>query len=71
MDVIGSPLVLVPPYSPDFNPIEQAWRKLRTALRQRKARSRRALARALCDLLPTISSADAQAWFRHGGYAPH
>ena len=58
-----------PAYSPDGNPIEQGGSKLTTARRQRKARTRHALERgALATLLPTISSADAQAWFRHCGY---
>jgi transposase len=65
----GARVEYLPPYSPDFNPIEQAWSKLKTALRQRKARTRCALERALAALLPTISGADAQAWFHHCGYA--
>jgi transposase len=67
----GAHVQYLPPYSPDFNPIEQGWSKLKTALRQRKARTRRTLERALSALLPAISSADAQAWFRHCGYSLH
>jgi transposase len=67
----GARVEYLPPYSPDFNPIEQAWSKLTTALRQRKARTRRTLERALRPLLPTISRADARAWFRHCGYSLH
>ena len=37
----GARVEYLPPYSPDFNPIEQAWSKLKTALRQRKARTPR------------------------------
>lgn len=59
----------LPPYSPDLNPIEQAWSKLKTALRQRKARTRRTLDRVLPALLPTISGTDARAWFHHCGYS--
>lgn len=65
----GARVEYLPPYSPDFNPIEQAWSKLKTALRQRKARTRRTLERALTVLLPTISGTDARAWFRHCGYS--
>jgi transposase len=61
----------LPPYAPDFNPIEQAWSKLKTALRQHKARTQRTLERALTALLPTISGTDARAWFRHCGYSLH
>lgn len=55
----GARVAYLPPSSPDFNPIEQAWSKLKTALRQRKARTRRTVERALTMLLPTISSTDA------------
>lgn len=61
----------LPPYSPDFNPSEQAWSKLKTALRQRKARTRRTVERALTALLPSISGADARAWFHPCGYSLH
>lgn len=67
----GARVEYLPPYSPDLNPIEQGWSKLKPALRQRKARTRRTLERALATLLPTISSADARAWFRHCGYSLH
>lgn len=67
----GAKVEYLPPYSPDFNPIEQGWSKLKTALRQCKARTRRTLERALSTLLPTVSDADARAWFQHCGYALH
>jgi transposase len=67
----GARVEYLPPYSPDWNPIEQGWSKLKTLLRQRKARTRRALERGLAALLPTISGADAQAWFHHCGYSLH
>jgi transposase len=57
----GARVEYLPPYSPDFNPIEQGWSKLKTALRRRKARTRRAVERALAALLPTLSRADARA----------
>jgi transposase len=60
-----------PPYSPDFNPIEQCWAKLKTALRQARARTRCALDVALKRALQTITPADAQAWFTHCGYSIH
>lgn len=67
----GARVEYLPPYSPDFNPIEQAWSKLKTALRQRTTRTQRTLERTLTRLLPTISGTDAQAWFRHCGYSLH
>jgi transposase len=67
----GARLAPLPPYSPDLNPIEQCWAKLKTALRQAQARTREALDAALKQALPTITSANAQAWFIHCGYSIH
>jgi transposase len=58
----------LPPYSPDLNPIEQAWSKLKARLRTEGARSREALDAALGPALAAITSQDAQSWFRHCGY---
>jgi hypothetical protein len=54
----------LPPYSPDLNPIEKAWSKLKQLLRSTKARSKEALDQAVTELLPCITPQDAQAWFR-------
>ncbi len=59
----------LPPYSPDLNPIEQAWSKLKTRLRAEGARSREALDAALGPALAAITGQDARGWFRLGGYA--
>jgi transposase len=59
----------LPPYSPDLNPIEQAWSKLKTRLRAEGARSREALDAALGPALAAITGQDAPGWFRLGGYA--
>jgi transposase len=67
----GARVQYLPPYSPDLNPLELGWSKLTTALRQRKARTRRTLERALAAFLPTLSPAHARAWFRHCGYSLH
>ena len=67
----GAALEYLPPYSPDPNPIEKCWAKLKTALRHAKARTRRALEAALKEALQTITPADAQAWFAHCGYPVH
>ena len=58
----------LPAYSPDMNPIEQAWSKLKARLRTRAARSREALERAIPEALETITGQDARGWFRHCGY---
>jgi transposase len=58
----------LPPYSPDLNPIEQAWSKLKARLRAEGARSREALEQALGPALATIKAQDARGWFRLAGY---
>lgn len=67
----GARLEYLPPYSPDFNPIELCWAKIKTALRTAKARTVKTLLRALKAALLTISVADAHAWFAHCGYPVH
>ena len=67
----GARLLFLPPYSPDFAPIEQAWSKLKTALRTAMAHSRDALERALGQAVTWITSQDAQNWFDHCGYHVH
>jgi transposase len=65
----GARLVFLPPYSPDLNPIEKCWSKIKTALRTAKARTFEALVKALAKALETVSLTDIQAWFAHCGYA--
>ncbi len=64
----GCRVLFLPPYSPDFAPIEQAFSKLKTALRRTGARTREALEEAIAAALATVTDADAQAWFAHCGY---
>jgi transposase len=61
----GAELLYLPPYSPDLNPIEKAWAKLKQLLRRAKARTRQALEAAIDDALKLITHQDAKAWFRH------
>jgi len=65
----GCQVLFLPAYSPDFSPIEEAFSKIKTFLRQRGARTREALQSALEDALPTVSATDALGWFAHCGYA--
>ena len=65
----GCRLVFLPPYSPDFNPIEQAWSKLKTRLRGAAARTRDVLEVALRTCLDFITATDARGWFAHAGYS--
>lgn len=60
----GAELLYLPPYSPDLNPIEKAWSKLKQGLRSLKARTKQDLDQAMTQLLPEISPANAKAWFR-------
>jgi len=64
----GCRLRFLPPYSPDFAPIERAFRKRKAALRRAKARTRTALDAAIAAALATITAQDAAGWFRHCGY---
>ena len=61
-------LLFLPPYSPDFTPIEQAFSKVKALLRGLGARTQDALQRAVRLALEAISSDDAAAWFAHAGY---
>jgi transposase len=57
-----------PPYSPDFNPIEQVWSKVKSILRPLKARTAEALLDAIGVALRAVTAADAHGWFAHCGY---
>jgi len=71
IEAAGAELLYLPPYSPDLNPIEKAWSKLKLLLRSAKARTREVLDQAITDLLPQITPDNAQAWFRSSGYGVH
>lgn len=64
----GCRLVFLPRYSPDFNPIEGAFSKLKTFLRRRAARTPRTLRRAIAAGLATLTAKEALGWFDHCGY---
>lgn len=66
--VAGVEVWHLPPYSPDFNPIENMWSKIKAYLRKAKARTAKALLRAIARALRTITAADAAGWFQHCGY---
>lgn len=65
---VGAKLIYLPPYSPDWSPIEPGWSKLKTLLRGKKARTRAALDQALSQVIDTMNSKDAKGWFSHCGY---
>lgn len=64
----GAELLYLPPYSPDFSPIEPCWSKIKAALRDAAARTRRALEAAIKRALTSVTESDAVAWFTHCGY---
>ncbi len=64
----GAQVIWLPPYSPDFSPIEQMWSKLKTYLRKVKARTSEELDRAVAGGLKLITESDCRSWFKHCGY---
>jgi transposase len=64
-------LLFLPSYSPDFNPIEQAFSKLKTFVRKRKAWTKQALDDAIAAAFAAITLQDVIGWFSHAGYLPH
>ncbi len=64
----GARVIWLPPYSPDFSPIEQCWSKLKTSLRAAKARTREELERALARAIGQVTRSNIRGWFKHCGY---
>ena len=58
----------LPPYSPDLNPIEEAFSKIKALLKKAAARTRGALVEAMTEALAAVTSEDARGWFAHSGY---
>jgi transposase len=63
-------LLYLPPYSPDLNPIEQAFSKVKGLLRRAEARTRESLIEAMGWALEAVSARDARGFFGHCGYSP-
>ena len=68
---IDARLLYLPPYSPDFNPIEQLFAKLNALLRKAAERSVEALCNRIADLLDAFTSSECANYVRNAGYAPH
>jgi hypothetical protein len=66
----GADLVFLPSYSPDLNPIEEAFSKIKALVRKEGARVREALVEATGRALATVTIEDAAGWFVHAGYWP-
>lgn len=68
IEACGARMEFLPPYSPDMNPIEKCWSKIKTTLRRLKARTFDELVAALDLAFQSIAPEDARAWFVHCGY---
>lgn len=68
IEAAGASLLYLPPYSPDLNPIEKCWSKIKTALRAAAARTREALDQEITAAIAAVTSGDAAGWFRSCGY---
>jgi transposase len=66
----GADLVFLPSYSPDLNPIEEAFGKIKQLVRKVGARGREALVEAIGRALAAVTPEDAAGWFTHAGYWP-
>ena len=66
----GCELVYLPAYSPDYNPLEEAFAKIKNLLRKASARTKEALVEAIGAALSEISAQDARGFFEHAGYRP-
>jgi len=64
----GAGVLFLPPYSPDLNPIEHGWAKVKTRLRALKPRTLEEVLTALVDAFTTVTQQDIRRWFRHCGY---
>jgi len=71
IEATGARVLYLPPYSPDLNPIEPCWAKMKTLLKEFGARTRDALDEAIRRAMDLIDDSDAAAWFGHCGYASH
>jgi transposase len=69
IEAVGASLVYLPPYSPDFNPIELAFAKLKSLLRRAATRTVEDLESTIGRLLDHFSPKECQAYFRHCGYS--
>ena len=69
IEAVGARLEYLPPYSPDFNPIEPMWSKVKHWLRSVEARNHADLITAIGQALARVTPQDALNWFAHCGYS--
>lgn len=68
IEACGAKVLYLPAYSPDFNPVELLWSKVKAVLRREKARTFENLEKALKLALDSVSSDDVRGWFKHCAY---
>jgi transposase len=64
----GATLKFLPAYSPEFNPIEECWSKVKAWLRKQAARTLDTLQQAITEAIQQVTLTDSKGWFRHAGY---
>ncbi len=64
----GAEVWFLPTYSPDLNPIEEAFSKVKTLLKKAAAHTKEALVEAIARALAAVTTEDARGWFSHSGY---
>lgn len=68
IEAAGAKLWFLPPYSPDLNPIEKMWSKVKAILRKIKARTEKDLIDAIAEALEQVTKSDCYGWFKACGY---
>lgn len=69
IEAAGASVLFLPAYSPDLNPIEKMWSKIKQYLRSTEARTREELIEAIDRALQTVTAKDAMGWFTSCGYS--
>ena len=70
IEAVGAEIRYLPPYSPDFNPIEMAFAKLKALLRKAAARTVAELWQAIAEAIDKYSPTECLGYFMHAGYDP-
>jgi transposase len=68
IEAAGARLLFLPPYSPDLNPIEETWSKVKGHLRSQEPRTIEDLDRSVADAAERVTPSDAAGWIQHAGY---
>ncbi len=64
----GATVMYLPPYSPEFNPIEECWSKIKSLLRKWKARTHGKLLEAVGKAIQSVTHEECRNWYTHAGY---